>query len=101
MEEDEAVLEALGTSGSPVIPDVLDDEEQLVLDWAVEATRDPEAAAGETTIEQLRGAGFDERAILDAILTIGYFNFVNRLVLLTGATLEPAFEQTCGSELAG
>ncbi len=33
-------------------------------------------------------AGFDDRSVLDATLVIGYFNFVNRIVLSLGVTLE-------------
>ena len=44
----------------------------------------------------LRELGMDDRAILDAILTVGYFNFVNRLVLATGLEVEPNYTDTCG-----
>lgn len=38
--------------------------------------------------ERLKKLGLDDRAILDGILVIGYFNFVNRLVLGLGVHLE-------------
>jgi uncharacterized peroxidase-related enzyme len=38
----------------------------------------------ETSIKQLQQAGLDDRAILDAVQVIAYFNFVNRMVLALG-----------------
>lgn len=38
--------------------------------------------------EELKEAGLDDRAILDAALVVGYFNFVNRIVLSLGVYLE-------------
>lgn len=70
-----------------------------VLDWAQRLARAPERSRAED-LDVLRRAGFDERAVLDAVLTVAYFNYVNRLVLALGATLEPGFEQTCRPELA-
>jgi alkylhydroperoxidase family enzyme len=42
--------------------------------------------------------GFDDRAILDAALTVAYFSFVNRLVLLLGVEVEKDYASTCGPE---
>lgn len=50
---------------------------------------------------RLRELGFDDRAILDATLTVGYFSFVNRLVLLLGVEIEAGFESTCKPEPEG
>lgn len=36
-------------------------------------------------------------AVLDAALTVAYFSFVNRLVLLLGVELESDYEKTCGA----
>lgn len=54
----------------------------------------------EAGVEDLRAAGYDDRAILDATLTAGYFSFVNRLVLLLGVDIEYGYATTCedGSE---
>lgn len=71
-----------------------------LLAWASARTRRP-ADASEDDIQGLREAGFDDRAILDATLTLGYFNFVNRLVLCLGVALEEGFEETCRPELPG
>jgi len=35
-------------------------------------------------MERLKSTGLSDRTILDATLIIGYFNFVNRIVLLLG-----------------
>jgi uncharacterized peroxidase-related enzyme len=45
-------------------------------------------------IRKLKDAGFDERAILDAVLVVAYFNFVNRIVLSLGLELKE--EETIG-----
>ncbi len=44
----------------------------------------------------LRDAGFDDRAVLDAVLVVAYFSFVNRIALLLGVQVERGFEATCG-----
>jgi alkylhydroperoxidase family enzyme len=40
-------------------------------------------------IEDLRVAGFDDETILDAIQTIGYFNYSNRVMDALGIQPEP------------
>jgi uncharacterized peroxidase-related enzyme len=72
--------------------------EQALLAWAMHATRAP-ADAGQADLEALRAHGYDDRALLDATLTVGYFNFVNRLVLLLGVDLEEGYERTCAPEM--
>ncbi len=72
----------------------------VLLDWAVRMTRQP-GAASEADVTALRALGLTDRAILDAILTVGYFNYVNRLVLATGLTVEPDFEKTCRPTIDG
>jgi len=62
--------------------------------WAERLARRPEACSAED-IEELRSSGLSDRAILDAVLTVAYFCYVNRLVLATGLSLEPGFEATC------
>ena len=52
------------------------------------------ATCTEDDIGELRAHGFDDRAILDAALTVAYFSFVNRLVLTLGVELESGFEAT-------
>jgi uncharacterized peroxidase-related enzyme len=45
-------------------------------------------SSNEQRIKSLRGAGFDDRAILDATLVISYFNFVNRIALALGLVIQ-------------
>lgn len=90
--DDAAVVEGIGRGE---VPDGLPPAEQTLLRWVTQAARRP-AACTEADIAELRCAGFDDRAILDATLTIAYFSFVNRLVLLLGVVVEEDFETTCG-----
>lgn len=76
------------------IPSTLPERERLLLRWAVRGAREP-ALATQRDIEELRGAGYDDRAIADAALTVAYFSLVNRLVLLLGVELESDFAHTC------
>lgn len=65
-----------------------------VLEWAARLARTPEwVQTGD--VRMLREAGLTDRAILDAVLTIAYFSYANRLVMGLGLTLEPGFEATC------
>lgn len=65
-----------------------------VIAWAQRLARSPEASS-ERDLETLREAGLDDRAILDAILTVAYFSYVNRLVLATGLRVEADYDRTC------
>lgn len=69
-----------------------------LLAWAARLARTPEACT-RADIDELRAIGLSDRAILDAILTVAYFCFVNRLVLATGLALEAGFEATCRPDL--
>lgn len=80
-----AALAALG--GAPDVPKGL----QV---WAARVARQPERS-NEEDIEALRALGLDDRGILDAILTVAYFSFANRLVMASGLELEPDFAVTC------
>jgi uncharacterized peroxidase-related enzyme len=90
--EEPTVVDALA-GGS--LPDALPPGDRLLLDWARRGANDP-SGCGAGDIAELRAAGFDDRAVLDAAATVAYFSFVNRLVLLLGVDLEADFAQTCG-----
>ncbi|MCU0360953.1 MAG: peroxidase-related enzyme [Bacteroidia bacterium] len=62
--------------------------ESTLCELAWQLTRIPHIS-NEFLLQKLRGLGLDDRAILDATLIIGYFNFVNRLVLGLGVCIEP------------
>lgn len=65
-----------------------------VFEWAARLARTPEQTAP-SDIQVLRDAGLTDRAILDAVLTVAYFSYANRLVMGLGLALEPGFEATC------
>lgn len=69
-----------------------------LLEWAERLARHP-GQVGKADVDMLRQLGLDDRAILDAVLTVAYFCFVNRLVVATGVELESDFETTCRPDL--
>jgi uncharacterized peroxidase-related enzyme len=58
------------------------------LDFAVKLTRSP-AGMTEADVAALRAAGFSDRAILDAVEIVGYFNYINRVADGLHVDLEP------------
>ena len=64
---------------------------RLLLDFAVQMTRDPHAG-GEPAIVGLRAAGWSAAEILEAVEVIGFFNYYNRLVDALGVEPEPEWE---------
>jgi AhpD family alkylhydroperoxidase len=80
-----AALDQLGASSS-LSPQVFE--------WAARLARTPEQTS-EADITMLRAGGLSDRAILDAVLTVAYFSYANRLVMGLGLMLEPGFEATC------
>lgn len=66
----------------------LSDKERALCDYAYKVTLAPHEANEAQYAANLRKAGFADREILDATLVISYFNFVNRMVLSLGVTLE-------------
>jgi uncharacterized peroxidase-related enzyme len=61
--------------------------DRALCEYAEKLTKTP-AAVSEADVEQLRSAGFDERAILDACNVVCYFNFVTRLAHGLGVDVE-------------
>lgn len=55
---------------------------------AHQMTIDPSWNGQKQQLEKLKLLGLDDRAVLDAHLVIGYFNFVNRIVLGLGVSVE-------------
>jgi len=66
----------------------LDPVDRALCDYARELTRHPDRAEREDPTRRLRDAGLEDRAVLDATLVVGYFNFVNRIVQALGLELE-------------
>ena len=93
--DDASIIEPLGRGE---LPERLGPADLALLSWARQGALDP-ARGSETDVQGLRAHGFDDRAILDAALTIAYFSFVNRLTLLLGVGLEADYAKTCGDEV--
>jgi uncharacterized peroxidase-related enzyme len=63
--------------------------EVALLDFAVKLTKSP----GEVTrddLDALRGHGFADEQLVDAIHCVGYFNFINRVLDGLGVDPEPS-----------
>lgn len=86
---DEDLLEALGRGE---VPDGISPPVHELLAYVRDLTDDPKG--DEARVDDLRAIGWSDRAILDATMICGYFNFVNRIVLGLGVTLERDFELT-------
>jgi uncharacterized peroxidase-related enzyme len=54
----------------------IEEREQVMLDYAVELTRDATKITPEHH-ERLRAAGFDDRGILQITLIASWFNYIN------------------------
>jgi len=65
----------------------LSEADKLLCGLAKNLTLHP-GQANEAALEPLKKTGLEDRAILDATLVIAYFNFVNRIVMGLGVTLE-------------
>lgn len=76
------------------VPTALPLASRHLLTWAKRGALDP-ASATESNVKALREVGYDDRAISDAALTVAYFSFANRIVLLLGVELEGHFAHTC------
>ena len=61
---------------------------RALCDFAVKVTEEP-AAVGRPDIEALRGQGWSDAAIHDAIQVIAYFNYINRVADAVGIEDEP------------
>jgi uncharacterized peroxidase-related enzyme len=64
---------------------------RALCDYAVKLTLTP-AAVGREDVERLRGHGWDDAAIHDAIQVIAYFNYINRIAEGVGVDPEPEWE---------
>ena len=67
---------------------VLDAPDRALCVYAEKLTRTPWAMT-EADVEALRGAGFGDVAIHDAIQVISYFNYINRVADAVRVELEP------------
>ncbi|MCB2211748.1 peroxidase-related enzyme [bacterium] len=77
-----AALFALDVKQYPLLP-----AERAMLDYAIKLTKTPNEM-NEADVAALREVGFDDRKILLINQIASYFNYVNRLVLGLGVTIE-------------
>lgn len=63
------------------------DAERVMLDYVVQLTDDATRITPEYH-ERLRGAGFDDRAILQITLIASWFNYINRVADALGVGRE-------------
>ena len=61
---------------------------RALCDFAVQLTLAP-ATVSEADIERLRGHGWNDAGIHDAIQVIAYFNYINRVAEAVGIEDEP------------
>ena len=70
----------------------LDSKTMVLLDFAVQVTREPQAITG-GTIEQLRDHGWSDEEILTATEIIGIFNYYARMADALGVDPEDFMER--------
>ncbi len=68
--------------------DLLSERHQAMIAYAVKLTRNS-SAVREDDVELLRAAGLADDDILDLVLVISYFNFVNRIANGLGVSFDP------------
>lgn len=65
----------------------LDGADRALLQFAMKLTLTP-GAMSRTDVDALRTAGFDDRAVSDAVHIVSYFNYINRVADGLGVDLE-------------
>lgn len=68
--------------------EILSAKEMALVEFAKSLTLNPEQHESNDLTLELRNIGLSDAAILDCVLVIAYFNFVNRIVLSLGVELE-------------
>lgn len=82
--DDEPLVEAIKTDWTCA---PISDADRALLGFAVALTKAP-GAMTRGHVEALRAAGFDDRAISDAVQVVSYFNYINRVADGLGVDLE-------------
>lgn len=70
----------------------LDERMRSLCRYALKLTRSPSEMT-ESDIDELRAAGLDDRAIVDANQVVSYFNYVNRVADGLGIELEDTWPE--------
>ena len=68
-----------------------------LLDFAVKLTKNP-SGVRKDDLDALRGHGFTDEQLVDAVHCVGYFNFINRVLDGLGVDPEPAMRYGKESE---
>jgi uncharacterized peroxidase-related enzyme len=63
--------------------------EVALLDFAVQLTKTP-SGVRRADLDAVRGHGYSDEQLVDAVQCIGYFNFINRVLDGLGVDPEPA-----------
>src|SRR6059058_279942 len=63
--------------------------EVALLDFAVKLTKNPSGVRRDD-LDALRGHGFTDEQLVDAVQCVGYFNFINRVLDGLGVDPEPS-----------
>ena len=71
----------------------VDEQERAMLDFAVKLNGEP-GKFSERDTRALRDAGFDDLAILDIVMVVSLFNFMNRLADGLGVEVDANFLKT-------
>jgi uncharacterized peroxidase-related enzyme len=69
----------------------LEPQVRSLCDFALKLTAEP-GSVGREDVDALRGGGWSDAAIHDAIQVISYFNYVNRIAEAVGIEDEPEWE---------
>jgi len=84
---DQEQLDLVSALGSDYRRVSLSSADRAMLDYAVKLTEAP-ATINRGDVDQLRSAGFDDRAIHDICVITAYFAFVNRIADGLGVEME-------------
>ena len=71
----------------------VDDAERAMLDYAVKLNNSP-GKMGEGDLQPLRDAGFDDLGLMDIVMVVSLFNFMNRVADGLGVKTEAAMEKS-------
>ena len=74
----------------------LSPQDRALCDYAVKLTRH-QAEMAPADLDELRAAGFDDRAIHDATQVIAYFNYITRVADALGVEPETFIDPPWGS----
>lgn len=88
-EKDEALVAAIEADPERA---PLSDRDRALVTYAAKLTATPSAVT-QADVDAVRAAGFEDKDVLACAAIVGYFNFVNRLVLGLGVHLEAVDER--------